>query len=313
MHPDFAVRGKILARYAVQELGYRTLAVLSSTEPNGAAVAESFSSEARRLGGHIIAAESFPRQASDIRQQCMSIRRSALDAHPTISFAKRPSASEMEKFVRAGVERKRIDSLVSIGGNIAVTELLGPRGIAIADSLRIKLSSPTTESENLNEPITSIDAIFVGIDDAEEIGVIGSQLSYFNIKSQILGNNEWYDPDHLDAQRQYINGIIFASDTFIDPTDPAYIDFVNAYRRGGGKQSTKYTLIGYDVAKLVLACLGTGIGNRNALNEALFKTHGYKGVHSSVTLTRGRVNSRMHILQYSKGEVRKIGETTLND
>lgn len=312
MHPDFATRGTIMARYAIREMGYRTLAILSSTEPIGASVAESFSGEAQRLGARVIAMETFPRNANDIREQCMSIRRSALDAYPTISFAKL-SRTDFDKLLKAGVNRRRIDSLVAVGGSIPATKLLGPQGVRIADSLRIKLSSPATESENLNVPVTSIDAIFVAIDDAEEIGVIGSQLNYFNIKAQFLGNNEWYDPTQLDAQKQYVNGVVFASDTYIDEHDPHYLSFVQSFRSTGGKQPTKYTLIGYDVLKLILSQAGGGQSSREVMTDALSKIREFKGLHSSITLSGGRVNSTMHMMKYSNGEVRKIGESTRND
>ncbi len=313
MHPDFATRGKVMARYAVHEMGYQTLATLASTDPTGAAVAESFSREAERLGARVVASESFPRQANDIRQQCMSIRRFALDAHPTISFAKMPSRTEMDKFLKAGVDRREIDSLVTAGANIPATKLLGPRGVQIADSLHIKLSSPETDSEDLNVAVTSVDAIFVALDDAEEIGMIGPQLNYFNIKAELLGNNEWYDPGQLDAQRQYVNGVVFASDTYADEHNPAYGDVVRSYRSAGGKLPTKYTLIGYDVVKLVLSQVAGGHGGRESLRDALSKVREYKGIHSSITLSNGRVNASMYILKYSRGEVQKIGESTLSE
>jgi len=312
-HPDFATRGKLLARYAVREKGYRTLSVLTSSEPVGAAVADAFSREAQRLGAQIVATEMFPRQTNDIREQCMAIRRSMLETTPVISFSKKFPRTEIDKLLKAGVPRRRIDSLMSAAGDIPATTLLGPQGVRIADSLRIRLSSPTTESENLNIPITSIDATFVGIDDAEEIGVIGSQLNYFNIKTQILGNNEWYDPDQLDAQKQYVNGVLFASDTFIDESDPLYADFLRSYRSTGGKQPTKYTVIGYDIVKLILAHVAGGKRSREELREALSALRDFKGLHSSVTLTNGRVNSTMHLLQYSKGDVRNLGEISLTE
>jgi len=312
-HPDFATRGRVMARYAVRERGYQTLAMLASTDPTGAAVAESFSQEAQRLGARVVAMESFPHQANDIREQCMAIRRSALNAYPAISFAKKPARAEIEKLLRAGVPRRRIDSLIAVGGSMQATMLLGPEGIRIADSLHIKLSPPTTDVENLNVPIVSIDALFVAIDDAEEIGVVGSQLNYFNIKAALLGNNEWYDPNQLDAQKQYVNGIVFASDTYVDERAPEYAAFARAYRNAGGKQPTKYTLIGYDVLNLVLSQIRDGKGTRESLWEALSNVRGYKGIHSSITFSNGRVNSGMHILQYIKGDVKKIGESTLNE
>src|SRR5258706_463766 len=60
MHPDFATRGKVMARYAVQVMGHHTLAVLSSTESIGASVAESFSAEVQRLGARVLAAQTVP-------------------------------------------------------------------------------------------------------------------------------------------------------------------------------------------------------------------------------------------------------------
>ena len=258
LHPDWSTKGKAMARYAVNYLGLSTLAILFSNDAPESLAAHSFSEEARRLGANVIAAESFPLGASDLREQFLHIRRAAAAA----------------------------DSLHLIG----------------ADSI----------SDNTDVPVTAIQGIFVAVDHAEEIGVVGSQLSYFNIKAQILGNEEWYDLLQLDMHKQYVNGAVFSSDFYADPGDSAYTRFDRTFCSATARHPTKYTLIGYDSMRMLLDRIAEGAVTREKLTAALAHLERYPVLHTTVTLTHGRVNSEVHVLKYFNGEVKRIIELPVN-
>ncbi len=77
--PDYTIRARAMARYAVRTLGFSSLAVLGSADGSGKILADSFVAEAKRLGATIVAAESYPKGVSDFREQFIAIRKAAFD------------------------------------------------------------------------------------------------------------------------------------------------------------------------------------------------------------------------------------------
>jgi ABC-type branched-subunit amino acid transport system substrate-binding protein len=305
LHPDWATHGKAMARYAINDLGLKTLAILSSDNAPESLAARSFYEEAVRLGARVVAFESFRAGASDLHEPFMKIRRAASGEEPEISFAGKTKA-DADTFLKAGASPALIDSLIENQGTFGVSRLFGPDGRRIADSLHFPLIVTDTIAENIDIPIASIQGIFVAIDNAEEIGVIGSQMSYFNIKAQILGNPEWYDPAQLEAHKRYVRGAVFSSDFYADPRDSSYAHFDQAFFSGTARHPTKYTVIGYDTMRMLLDQAAQGATTREKLASALSRLQKYSALHTSVTLTRGRVNSEVHILRYSDSEVKRI-------
>ena len=311
LHPDWSTRGKAMARYAVSSLGLTSLAVLSSNDAPESLSARSFAEEARRLGATVVAAETFPQGASDLRDQFLRIRKAASPLDPEFSFAGKTRA-DAAPILGAGADTALVDSLLARRESIGVTKLFGPRGRVVADSLHLALVETDTVSGNTDIPVTAVQGIFVAVDNAEEIGIIGSQLSYFNIKAQILGNDEWYDPAQLDVHRQYVNGAVFTSDFYADTRDSGYSRFDGAFSSATGRHPTKYALIGYDAMSMLLARIDGGATTREKLTASLSGLERFPGVHATVTFTHGRVNSNVHILRYSNGEVKRIIELPVN-
>ena len=112
--------------------------------------------------------------------------------------------------------------------------------------------------------------------------------------------------------KRYVNGVVFIGDSFYDPSDSSYRQFDSTYSQVMKKAASKYTLFGYDTMKLILDQLSSGASSTEKLALALGRIAGYRGIHSKVTLTSHRVNSEIQILKYENGEVKKIGEISVN-
>jgi len=311
LNPDIAKRGMAMARYAVQVLGLNVLAVLAPREPTVNELVQSFTTESHRLGAKIIDVETYAMDSTELRDQFMNLRKAALMGEPQVSFAGKISRFDLGRIVGAGADSRLVDSLVQFGKEIGVIKLFGPNGRRIADSLHLKVIVPDVPIDNVDRSLTAIEGLFVPLADVEEIGIVASQIAYFNIKTQLLGNDEWYNLPYLEAQRRYVDGVVICSDSYIDNGDSSYRAFERSFSNRMNSMPTKYTLFGYDAMNLLLSFFNSGVQTREQLARDLGTTRGFRAFHTTITLDRQRVNAVMHILQYRKDEIKKIGEITV--
>ena len=252
LSPDYAVRGKAMAYYAVRDLGMTSLAVVASTDAPTRSSAESFVAEAKELGATIVAVESYEKGAGDLHGQFMDVRKQAL-----------------------------------------------------------ALAGQTGNPEDVDVPINIIQGIFLPTDDVEEADALASQMKYFNINAQFLGNSEWSDPLQLDQHRRDLNDIMFGSDSYLDETDSSYQELVQQFVSVMKKKPTKYTILGYDAVRLLLTEIAGGATNRMALGSALKNVRNYRALHSLISLHPGRVNTSVVMLKYRNGEFIKLKDLSL--
>jgi ABC-type branched-subunit amino acid transport system substrate-binding protein len=309
-NPDYENRGKAMARYAARIRKFERVAVLAPGEAHGKAMGEAFIAECLRLNIQVVATEWYARGATDLSSHLQAIRRAAMRAatEPMMSFGGRLNQADLVKLVQAGVPRRRLDSLVERSATIRATALLGPGARRIIDSLGLPFIAATPRADSLEYPVESIDAMYLPISSPEEIGVVTSQLVYFNIQAQILGSGEWNDLRELDANKRYCTGVVFETDSDPDTSEPSLQQFMEATSARLGRPPGKFALYGYDAARLVLGLIGRGAATREALARALSGVGDYPGLHSRVGFAGRRVNPWMFLMQYTGEGVRRVSE-----
>jgi ABC-type branched-subunit amino acid transport system substrate-binding protein len=309
-NPDYDARGRAMARYAVQQRGFRTLAVLAPSDTYAKFLAEAFLREAARLGARVLSIQWYQRGTSDLKPQLASIRRAGMldGADAKLSFGGKVRPSTLMKFAGLGVPLKRIDSLMNRASVISAHQLLGPRSRALLDSMEIPVVYDESRVDSLEYPVESIDAIYAPISGADEIGIVSSQIVYFHFQTQVLGSGEWNSFAELNANRRYADGVVFESDTFIDTAGGAYASFAEGFAVRFRKKPTKNTLFGYDTADMMLRLIGAGATTRETLEKALAGLRDYRGFHSRIALGADRVNGALTVLRYEQDEIREVGE-----
>jgi len=309
-NPDYDARGRAMARYAVTQRGYRTLAVLAPADTYAKYLAEAFAREALRLGARILSTQWYQRGTSDLKPQLEAIRRAGMleGADANLSFAGKVKPATLMRYVALGIPLKRIDSLMNRSAVVSARLLLGPRARALLDSAEIPVVYDESRVDSLQYPVESIDAIYAPISGADEIGIVSSQIVYFHFQAQVLGSGEWDSFTELNANRRYADGVIFDSDTYIDTTGGAFASFADGFAARYRKRPTKNTLFGYDTADMVLALIGAGAGTRETLVQALAGVHDYRGIHSRISFGPDRVNGALTVLRYEKDEIVRVAE-----
>jgi ABC-type branched-subunit amino acid transport system substrate-binding protein len=313
-NPDYNTRGRDAAAFAYNTLGARKFAVLAPTDVVGKQLAESFIAEINSLSGELIDVQWYAPGSTDLRTELTEMRRKALEKLevPTIDFGAKMRQSELNKFIKWGVNQRVLDSLIERGLTAPVTLLFGSRGRLIADSLKILTHLEYIDYDSLGLPVKTIDALFVPIASSEEIPIVSSQIKYFNIQAQILGTGDWNDAAALDQSRQYTDGVMFFADSYPDAAGGTYRTFEAQYRSANNnKPPGTNAVFGYDAAKMILQIVSQGKSKRKDIAGELAKVEGFEGLHSQISLSKNRVNTCLNVLQYKGGQITSIGKIDL--
>ena len=314
-NPDFNVRGRATAVYAVKTLHAKRLAVVAPSDAIGKAMADAFVDEAAKRGSELVDVEWYAPGSTDIRSQLLTMRRKAFEKLEVtlLDFGARLKQSDLTKILRTGVSRRLLDSLLERGVAADVRMLFGERGREIADSLRLPVRTESVNVDSLALPVESIDAIFCPIVSSEEIAVVSTQLRFTNFRAQILGSGDWNDLNDLDENRQYTDGVMFMADAYFDPNGQAFREFKARYARTmKGRGPTVNTLFGYDVCMMLLRAIAGGSTHRNEIASALMGVRAYPGIHSRISFGPDRVNTYLSVLQYRARQIWKVGEIDLS-
>ncbi len=309
-NPDYETRGRAMARYAVEKKRFRRFAVLAPSDAYGKFLADGFVDEVRNLGASIVATEWYERGKTDLTSQLRNIRRAGLriGTDAFISFGGRKKLGELMKLVGLGVPVKTLDSLLHKGAMVNAVTLLGPDAAAHLDSIGITVVYNEAMTDSLDTPVTTIDALYAPITSPEEIGVVSSQIVYFNIQAQLLGSGEWNSLSELDEHRRYSSGVVFESDSYADTTSTVYRDWAAGYKARFNRRPSKNSLFGFDTADMVLGAMRDGATTRQALARALSRTRSYSGYHSAIGLSSRRVNNILSILRFDGQNISRIDE-----
>lgn len=312
LNPDLDVRGRVMARYAYEQ-GARRFAVLSPVEPIPKSMADAFVDEVARLGGEIIDQQWYLRGSTDLRMQLSTMRRRALDkSEPmVVNFASSLGYEHIKSLLMLGVESDILDSLMEWGAVVPVEDLLGPEGKQLTDSLGIPTERAIINYDSLGLPVRNIDAIFLPIASSDEIGIVTSQLRYFNFQADLLGTGEWNDLAVLDMNREYASGVVFSYDSAINESDPNYRAFTARFQKLFSRRPSINALYGYDAMKLLLDLIARGTGTRNDIAAAMTGIRRAPGWHTSYSIDARRVNTFLTLFQYRDRSIRRIGEIDL--
>ncbi len=310
-NPDFSTRARAMAQYAYQTLGARTFAVLSPTDTAGKLMTEAFRDEVKKLGGAMMDVQWYEPGQTDLHGQFVPMRFKALQAAEPIvvNFSQKIlKAPELKKMAKWGVPQTILDSLTTANSSATVEFLFGERGRLIADSLKVPTQRIRAKYDSLSYPVTNIDAMFFPIAGPEEIGIVASQLRYFNFQTHVLGTGNWNDLSELEQNRNYTNGVVFSSDAYWEETDQLYRNFDGKFEAAYNKKPTRNALFGYDAMKLLLRVIKQGATRRAEIASALSAVHNFIGVHSKISFRNSRVNSFLTLMQFKNRALKKIGE-----
>jgi ABC-type branched-subunit amino acid transport system substrate-binding protein len=308
-NPDFRIRGEIMAEFAVNVLHLKRIAVLSPSESYGKIIAGYFISKLKALGIKPISVAYFESGTTDLSQQIAQIKNDAARfKEPYIDFG-RLSKSQISALKSFGLSPTFVDSLVRVKGSLDAYDVFGRDAELHADSLGIPITEKTALTQF--DALRSLEAIFIPLTSSRDIGIIGAQLAYYNVRTQLLGTDDWYDMNQLTSNADYIDGVIFCSDTYLDTFSSQFRSISSTLSEISDKEFDRTVAYGYDVTNMLLQLIRSGNLTREELKEAL-QNYTYHGIHSIIGFSGENTNKYMNILQFTKGTIIKLAEVKSN-
>ena len=271
-------RAETLARYALDSLNIKRFATFAPIDNQFIQMVNKFVETLEFSGADLVAQEWYYPGEQDFNKQFMKLKRKGLK----YSFI--DSMKLENEFISQGM----IDTLY--------TEYIKD------EKERIKEYNLKVDSADI--PVTGIQGVFIPI-YKEDMKFIAPQIAYSNIQAQYIGNSDWYDPDELKKNKNYINGIIFGTDGFINEENWDYKKFRNDFRENMKKTPDQYNLIGFDSFKFMLSAIKSENNNftrENYLNNIRSITK-YKGLYRTINLNVDRYNYNLFLLKYAYGQI----------
>ena len=165
-------------------------------------------------------------------------------------------------------------------------------------------STNRVKIDSADIPVKSIDAILLPI-YKEDIDIVASQFAYSNIQAQVLGNSDWYDLNHLKRNKNYINGLIFISDNFLDKNNWDYRQFLNKFRMTFHRTPEKYDLLGFDNFNFILQAVANSNEKPERSNflQIIKSQPKYEGILRRFNIGDKRYNNATRVLKYVYGQL----------
>jgi ABC-type branched-subunit amino acid transport system substrate-binding protein len=278
LNSSVSLRAEYLAHYAIDSLKLRRFATFAPLDNYFMKMVAKFVEDVQHNGGEIIDQEWYYPGDQDVNKQFMNLKRLGL----RLAFA-----DSVLKLYPAW-RQDQVDSLYR----------------KYQDSQYQKIREDNIKIDSADIAVKAIDGIFVPI-FKQDLKFIAPQIAYSNIQAQYLGNGDWYDPDELKKNKNYINGLIFISDGYLNEENWDYKKFRNDYRMLTKKTPTIYNLVGYDCCRYMLRALKDTKDpmTRAEYLQNLRSPDKYDGLYRSIKIDSDQCNLNLRLLKYIYGQI----------
>ncbi len=272
-----AIQAKLSAQYAVNILGYKNIAVLSSADDLNKNYANHFIEELNQLGVVPIAVEWYFGKPENLSKQFSSIRKSAWSLIPEED----PDVEFLDL---------RIDSLDALF-DVDVADFMN----SLDEDEKINKMS---KRDSMKISLNTIDAIYIPI-DKKDLSYIGTQLPMYNLDTKIIGNESWMDVDILsqDIIGPHLQGLTVLSSEYPKFGMAESSDLDRVFSMGYDH--------GYFINSLVKISSNSKLIYKNLLKEGDL----FMGASSLIELSGPNKNENqiVRVLEYKRNKMGTIG------
>ncbi len=261
------------ARLVINELGYTSIAILSPGYGENKISTDYFIKECHQLGVNPVAIEWYVETPLDLSRQLSNIRRKAWELIPN------------EDIQDGNLEIDSLDALFDV-------------------DVQDFFSLPNDDEEKMDKrdsskvELETIQALYIPI-GADELTYIGTQLPFYNLKTNIFGNENWLNMKLLNQKviGPHVQGLHVVSDlssTIVNEKDDSNINYFN---------------MGYEHINFLEEVVGSTFYNRRQLAQQLRNQKGYFGDNTTIVFTGSKKNKNgsVQVLKYQNQKITVIG------
>ncbi len=171
------------------------------------------------------------------------------------------------------------------------------------------MQKPDTKRKKEEEfkPLRSVDGIFIP-DTHDRVGMILSQMAYFDVKGTFLGTNAWNGPGLISTAGSGAEGAIFVDLFFKKDSSALVVRFVEEFRKNSQREPEILEALGYDGAKFLKDILQTKlISTPLQMKEEIHQVQNFQGVSGLKGFGEdGKAIRTLRILKVDKGQIEQI-------
>ncbi len=163
------------------------------------------------------------------------------------------------------------------------------------------------KKEDEFKPLLSVDGIFIP-DAHDRVGMILSQMAFYDVKAAFLGTNLWNGPGLISIGGKAAEGAIFV-DTFLAKNhSPLVARFVEEFQKSFQRDPETLEALSYDGAKLIKEILQSkSVSSPLQMQEELRQVKSFQGVTGLKGFGEdGKSIRTLSILAVKKGQIEKI-------
>lgn len=276
-----SIRGKLAGRYVAGELGLDSLAVLASADEFGHALTDAFITEVDALGKTVVAVEWYTGIPQNLRQQFLNLRE--------IAFSLQES-DEYEEFL--GMEIDSLESMFEISEDVFFD---------IPDDEEDKM----TARDSARMVLETIQALYLPIHPGH-IQYLGTQFPSFNLSTQLIGNENWLEPDILnqDIIGPHLEGMAVVANRILT-ADSVSTPALDISESG----DLRYYYFGMDHGMVLSSLAGSDWSSRSKIKEELGSLDLFRGESQlfSFSNPNNNINAALQILDYRNEVFNALG------
>jgi len=163
------------------------------------------------------------------------------------------------------------------------------------------------KKEDEFKSLLSVDGIFIP-DSHDRVGMILSQMAYYDVKGIFLGTNSWNGRGLISIGGKGAEGSIFVDAFFEKSPSPWVARFVEEFRKTFQRDPETLEALSYDGAKFIKDILQSkSVSSPSQMQEELRQVKNFQGVSGLKGFGEdGRAIRTLCILKVNKGEIEKI-------
>jgi len=280
LNSDEKTRGRLAARYAVQKLGLKNIAVLAPSNEMGHNLVDAFCGELDLLGFAPVKVEWYFGIPEDLQRQFNSIRKTAWDLMP--------KDDEYAEFL--GLEIDSLDALFKI----SVDDFFD-----LQKDTEKELSAKDSSKINLD----TIDGMYMPI-PLDHLSYLATQFPIYNLETQVIGNESWQDLDILNQEN-----IGPHLDKMVVITNRKEIFYNEILSRAGYHKNNEFFYQGVDCVQLLSAVITEDKLDRRTILKSLNSIDEFHGSERIFSFSGEppNLNKALQVLQYDQNSFSLVG------